>query len=153
MPEERINHIPNAVTKTLICVDAYKDFDYSGMLYNLYLPEPVAFGQVKDIIHALETFFDDIAYPQPYFEWRSFSQAQSEPQRRATVIPELYQSDTAFFHRGRLATFMVEVSQRQNASWQGSIRWLERDLQRSFQSTLQFLMLLDSAVRQSPFCA
>lgn len=133
-------------------MDATENSDYSGTLYNPYLPEPVAFGQVKDIITALEEFFDSIAYPQPYFRQRTFGQSQ-EDLPKVAAIPELYQGQDVFEHRGRLATFVVEVRQRQNASWQGSVNWLEGDLQRTFQSTLELLKLMDSAIEQGVFSA
>ena len=43
-------------------------------------------------------------------------------------------------------TFIVKVQYRQNASWQGSIRWLERDTEKNFRSTLELIRLMDSAV-------
>jgi hypothetical protein len=49
---------------------------------------------------------------------------------------------------GKLATFSMRVMFRQNASWQGSVTWLEEKREESFRSTLELLMLMHSA-----FCA
>jgi len=40
----------------------------------------------------------------------------------------------------------VKVLFRQNASWQGSIAWLEGKREESFRSVLELLLLIDSAV-------
>ena len=48
-------------------------------------------------------------------------------------------------HNGDVATFAVRVLFRQNASWQGSILWVEGDREESFRSVLELIFLLDSA--------
>ena len=48
---------------------------------------------------------------------------------------------------------MVRVIFRQNASWQGSVSWLEGRRDESFRSVLELLMLLNSALEQEKNCA
>ena len=43
-------------------------------------------------------------------------------------------------------TFMVKVQYRQNASWQGTIRWLEGNVEKPFRSTLELIKLMDNVV-------
>lgn len=47
---------------------------------------------------------------------------------------------------GRCATFAVRVLFRQNASWQGSVSWLEGSREESFRSALELAFLMDSAL-------
>ena len=49
--------------------------------------------------------------------------------------------------RGALATFRLRLLFRQNSSWQGLVSWVEGRQEESFRSTLELLMLLDSALR------
>ena len=49
--------------------------------------------------------------------------------------------------RGALATFRLRILFRQNSSWQGFVSWVEGRQEESFRSTLELLMLLDSALR------
>ena len=49
--------------------------------------------------------------------------------------------------RGELATFAVRIIFRQNASWQGSVVWLEGEREESFRSALELVLLMDSALR------
>lgn len=46
--------------------------------------------------------------------------------------------------RGKLATLRMRVMFRQNASWQGSVKWVEEDLEENFSSVLELLLLIDS---------
>ena len=44
------------------------------------------------------------------------------------------------------ATFVINVLYRQNASWQGTINWLNEGKTQSFRSTLELIRLMDSAL-------
>ena len=46
------------------------------------------------------------------------------------------------------ATFGVRILFRQNASWQGSVSWLEGEREESFRSVLELILLMDSAMGQ-----
>ena len=47
---------------------------------------------------------------------------------------------------GRKASFIVRVTSRQNATWQGSISWTERGITKHFRSALELLKLIASAL-------
>lgn len=51
-------------------------------------------------------------------------------------------------HEGKRATFALRVLFRQNASWQGSVTWLEGGQEESFRSVLELLMLMNSALTE-----
>ena len=46
----------------------------------------------------------------------------------------------------RFPTFAVRILFRQNASWQGSVTWLEGNREESFRSVLELIFLMDSAL-------
>ena len=48
-------------------------------------------------------------------------------------------------HTGKIATFSVRVIFRQNASWQGSVTWLEEKTEENFRSVLELVLLMHSA--------
>lgn len=53
-------------------------------------------------------------------------------------------------HRcGTLANFEVKILFRQNASWQGSVTWLEEEREEHFRSVLELAILMDSALTAS----
>ncbi len=43
-------------------------------------------------------------------------------------------------------TFVIEVVDQQNASWQGSVKWLNTNKKENFRSALELLRLIDSAL-------
>ena len=48
-----------------------------------------------------------------------------------------------------LARFLVHIHFRQNASWQGTVSWLEQRQSLAFRSVLELSSLLDGAVQQA----
>ena len=47
---------------------------------------------------------------------------------------------------GDKATFIVKVQFRQNATWQGSIQWLDEKKTQKFRSVLEMIKLIDEAL-------
>ena len=43
-------------------------------------------------------------------------------------------------------TFVVEVVDQQNASWQGSVNWVNTGKKEHFRSALELIRLIDSAL-------
>lgn len=46
----------------------------------------------------------------------------------------------------RQKSFIVEIKDTQNQSWQGNLTWVEEKKKVSFRSTLELIKLIDSAV-------
>jgi len=46
-------------------------------------------------------------------------------------------------------TFEVSVRFKQNATWQGQISWIEKNLKQNFRSDLEMLKLMDEALMDS----
>ena len=44
-------------------------------------------------------------------------------------------------------TFIVEIQDTQNDSWQGSIEWVQGQKKQAFRSTMELLRLIDSVTR------
>ena len=51
--------------------------------------------------------------------------------------------------KGKKATFVVQVQYRQNATWQGTVTWLEEGKQSHFRSALELIKLMDSALEET----
>jgi hypothetical protein len=45
------------------------------------------------------------------------------------------------------ATFVVHVSQTENASWQGQVTWADRNITRNFRSALELLKMMDEVIQ------
>lgn len=51
--------------------------------------------------------------------------------------------------KGRLATFVIRLLFRENATWQGVVYWRETRSRQNFRSFLELICLMDTAVRDS----
>ena len=43
-------------------------------------------------------------------------------------------------------SFIVEISHQQNATWQGTVTWVDKNKTQSFRSALELIRLIDSTM-------
>lgn len=122
-----------------LCVDSYDDSVPVGRFYN---PNCAGerFYSLSQLILKLEMLFDKTEFPQSFTNKRGFGVSHQEssiglPDTRPKV--------------GQLATFSIRVLFRQNASWQGSVTWLEKKSEVAFRSVLELIIALDGALKQA----
>ena len=51
---------------------------------------------------------------------------------------------------GRKGTFIVQVMDSQNATWQGTVTWANGNRTRAFRSALELIKLIDSTLEERP---
>lgn len=51
--------------------------------------------------------------------------------------------------KGGKATFTIQVQFRQNATWQGTLAWMENKKVQQFRSVLEMVKLMDKALVES----
>lgn len=121
----------------IVCVDAYEDKNIKGRIYNPFLNGGVAFENLMQFVLQMEQLLDQMHFPQAFVETRSFTHGrQPSPEPDSISGPR----------QGASATFSIRVLFRQNASWQGTISWLEGGQEEGFRSLLELLLLMDSAL-------
>ena len=127
----------NEYRTTMVCVDSYENRVPMGRFYNQYCPEGVRFESLIDLLKKMEDMLDRMRFPQSFSAVRTFAPA-----------PEVGwgASVGSFYRDGTVATFALRVLFRQNASWQGSIQWMEGNREESFRSVLELIFLMDSAI-------
>lgn len=129
--------IANEFRTTVVCIDSYQDGVLKGRLFNPYLSGAVQFESLMQFILRMEGLLDGMHFPQPFDETRTFAPVSAQP---PAVRPDQAEPE------GKLATFLVKVIFRQNASWQGSVIWKEQRREESFRSVLELLLLMHSAL-------
>ena len=122
---------------TMICIDSAEGGVLQGCIRNPYLSGSIPFGSVMQLLIEMENLLDSMQLPQAVHIKREFS---PEPGGLPAVLTDSQPAS------GKLATFAVRVMFRRNASWQGSITWLEGNRQESFRSVLELLLLMNSAL-------
>ena len=127
----------NEYRTTILCVDSYEKSVLQGRFFNPYKKEGIAFTSAIDFLVKMENMLDTMEYPQSFNAIRSFSSV-SMPEE--TSAGEGTQS-------GKTATFAIKIIFRQNASWQGSVTWLEGHAEESFRSFMELMLLIDGACK------
>ena len=128
----------NAYRQTVVCVDSYENGVPAGRFYNPFFPEGKTFSSLTQFLIGMENALDEMNFPQPFAVVRSFAVPGNPwPERRTEEEKR----------EGKVATFALRILFRQNASWQGSVTWLEGEAEQSFRSVLELILLMDSALR------
>lgn len=119
-----------------ICVDGFQGGVLSGRLFNRSLPAGIPFHCLSQLLEEVARILDGMDYPKSFTAPRTFG-----PKRSPEPAPP-----PDDFQAGRLATFSLRILFRQNASWQGSVAWLEGKQEQSFRSALELIFLVNSAL-------
>lgn len=122
-----------------LCVDSYESGVWKGRFYHPVLKDGGSrFESLAQFLTAAETLFDSMKFPQSFTAKRSFAPI---PERGPSVGIGLGE-----VQQGKRGTFLIQLIFRQNASWQGSITWVEGSGAQSFRSVLELILLIDSAM-------
>ena len=127
----------NQYRRTVVCIDSYENEVLGGRIYNPYLETGITFRSTIEFLKKMDSMLEKMNFPQSFSVNRVF---QPNPD-----------SDTLMASgdgpkEGKAATFAVSVLFRQNASWQGTVSWIEGRKEETFRSVLELLLLMDSAL-------
>ena len=126
-----------------ICVDDRQHGENSGRVYCCYSREAMYFAHEYQLIKIIERLLDRIDYPQSSVKIRSF---QEKEEKRLLKPEKVLEGREVANHSGKLDTFLVHIKYRQNATWQGEIRWVEKGKNVSLRSELELFKLMDNAL-------
>ena len=134
-------YISEAVRTSIIAVDSYSSIDFCGKLYNPFYKQCVQIKSFQQLIKELDTLMDEIGCPMSSMEKRTFTKNSNGTERPMLL------ADGSEAAKGKLATFAIRIQYRNNASWQGRIKWIEGDAEECFRSVLELFWLIDSAMK------
>lgn len=120
---------------SVIQITSYANKNFEGFFENVYYQERKPFANLTQMLTLIDHLQDDIAFPQRSMEPRSFKEEPpaSPPQPLASLPAATI-----------LATFHLRLLFRQNASWQGTVTWVEQRQEVHFRSALELVFLMDS---------
>ena len=129
--------VPYEMKTNIVKIQSYERKNPVGTLENPFFRGERHFGNLTQLVLALEEMQDTLNFPQKGMESRRFKPGSPvglplEPGAEEPVKP--------------LATFKIRILFRQNAGWQGSVYWLESKQESQFRSVLELILLLDSAL-------
>jgi len=122
----------------VICVDDYENRRLSGSLLHYTFPQRKHFENLMQLLLLIEQTVEENDYPSSSTQKRAFQ--KNKPCFTPAVSSDMFED------KGRLATFRVRILFRQNASWQGTVSWVEDGCEKTFRSALELIFLIDNAV-------
>jgi hypothetical protein len=138
-------YLTNEYGSMLITIDSYEYKTLQGRVFDPALQQEKAFANVMQFLLLIEDLLDlDLdTCPQPYTALRRFWQASAD---KSSYFESGFKKAAPNISFGKLASFRIKVIFRQNASWQGTLSWIEQGEEQSFRSVLELLLLLDNAL-------
>ena len=123
---------------SIVCIDRYQDGVPEGRIYH---PDggKSSFQSLAQFLMQMDDHLNEWELPQSFTAVRSFGT------KTEITVDQAEENENK---RGDLATFALRVLFRQNASWQGSVTWMENGRSESFRSALELIFLTDSALRE-----
>lgn len=126
----------NEYRTTVICVDSYERGVPRGRFYNPAREGGTTFESLSQLLVGMEDLLNEYQLPQSFTTLRQFSNGSAHLGSAAEDLER----------QGQKATFSVRIIFRQNASWQGSVFWLEGKKEENFRSALELILLMDGAM-------
>ena len=150
MDSTKSNLVTAASMQMRVEILSYKSDCLRGVLYNLYLDAPYEFTCLVQMILKMERIFNSQGFPEASMTPRVFippNNAGEKPKAGGnSFIDNTMTSKTPAEPGVAKCTFEIDVKFRRNATWQGQIIWVERNLKQSFRSVLEMLKLMDEAL-------
>ncbi len=142
--------VPYLKSTFKVCVDNVLEQEISGRVYNPFVPNVAEFPNIYLLIDRMERIINYLGFPQSAQDYRSFGdtkaidgKSKGKGDFNKTMDDETFENLV-----GEKATFVVQVQFRQNATWQGSISWVEQKKDQKFRSALEMIKLMDSALNE-----
>ena len=139
-----------------VCVNGNDNAEYQGEIWTQYQDEPIHFLSVTDMVSRMDALMDEWDFPQKSLEQRKFYKSESDNEFNAGNNGDILTIDrikekngvrNVQNKKGQLGTFVVQVSFRQNATWQGNVVFSEKNEKLSFSSAMELIGIIDKCVK------
>lgn len=130
-----------------VCIDGAENGKLCGRIVAQRLRTPMSFADINDFVVQVDALLDTQKFPQAFQRIRSFTGKSLPPVPAVLTKEELGGRDSVNAAHGRIETFFLQIISRKNASWQGTIDWLDGTEKQYFHSTLEFLKFVDSRLQ------
>lgn len=134
---------PNGV---VLCIHTRHACEFCGEFFHKYSEASTPFMDLGQMTLLLEKFFDELQFPFPSTNERTFFPQKKLPYHPQTERKSIMSDEQLLQKHGDIGTFIVRVSHRQNSSWQGRITWMEEDKTIQFRSIWEMIKLIENAI-------
>ena len=133
--------VPYERKTNIVKLFSYENRNPVGVVRNLGYGKELYFENLTQLFLCVDYLMNMMDYPPETMMARSFYQDGEE-------ASDWIEGRVAPKDAKVIASFKVDMLFRQNASWQGSLTWLEQELSAQFRSALELVFLLDSVLER-----
>ena len=140
---------PSETSKIYVHIGRCSADAVTGELFFPGTGKSAHFIGLDELLSVTETVLDELSYPQPTFQHRTFHERITRKRKERDCIVQEHEEDkeeSELKKLGNDATFVIHVKYRQNATWQGEIKWVSRDKAQYFRSDLELVRLIEDAL-------
>lgn len=130
---------PGEMRTILLTITSYKDKSLKGMLKNPFFGGERKFSGTLPFLLMIEELLDGLDGRMPADE-----ECHARSEKAAPEPLEEAEDEAPLMVR-----FALRILFRQNASWQGTICWLDKKTEAQFRSVLELLILMDGAMSET----
>jgi hypothetical protein len=135
------NRVPDGSTAVEVYVKGCARGELAGALHLVLEDRWSRFDSLLDLIAVYENWLDAGGYPQSTHQMRTIGGGGRLSKLRSKMSRENMEGQLS-----EKPTFVIQVHYRQNASWQGTVHWVEGEKVRHFRSTLELIHLMDDVI-------
>lgn len=123
-----------------IYIDSYDGKNFVGRLWYPASGDEQKFENLMQLIEEIDASVKTLGFPDEYNRLRSFdTQEETAVAQDESVVAPTPEA-------GALATFEIKIIFLQNATWQGIVKWDDKDMEENFRSMRELIYLMDSAL-------
>ncbi len=127
-----------------VYIEGHDGADMQGLLFHPGLEMAWRFNGLVKLMQRCEQIYNALDYPSPAYRLRNI---RAKKESEGKELDDLKEESVGFVPQDKeKPTFIIRVQYRQNASWQGSVQWVEKGMKRNFRSTLELIKLMDEAI-------
>ena len=132
-----------SASRSIIYLNPIHSETLKGHVYSEYYKKTMPFRNECELLRGMDDLFDSLSFPQASFEGRKFKIKKAKPiiKRVDDAVEETMNEIIS----EKPTTFVVNVQYRKNATWQGTITWVEQNQTMHFRSALEMLKLMEQA--------
>ncbi len=130
----------------IVCIDSCEAGTFQGCFVHPLLEEPEPFRSLTELFRKLDRILNAANFPEAALELRSFREISKSEKISVDIADVSMQRFHLENLKGQKGTFYLRIFFRQNASWQGTVLWMEHRETISFRSAFELMHLLDSAL-------
>lgn len=125
------------LSKQIYMVVSHSEAGFCGLLQHHSIQKPVVFSGIEQLLKYVDYFMKQPGFPESTVTYRKFSIGEVEVKDKPTEFVTDY--------KGK-ASFVISVLYCQNATWQGTVKWVEGEKEENFRSLLELIKLMDGII-------